>query len=143
VPGGLYIDYLYFSIETLSTTGYGDRHPQTHYGHFIATFELFTGIFSMSLMTGLIFARFSRPSARSSRHPFWTSLRGGPRHGRRWPAPDRLRQVPRNARGMIGQDWLAPSRTNILCEKPRGRAKQDHNFCGLEIDEDPAAHSLG
>ena len=64
VPGGAYIDYLYFSIETLSTAGYGDMHPQTHYGHFIATVELFTGIFSMSVMTGLVFARFSRPSAR-------------------------------------------------------------------------------
>jgi inward rectifier potassium channel len=64
VPGGAYIDYLYFSIETLSTAGYGDMHPQTNYGHFIAAVELFTGIFSMSLMTGLIFARFSRPSAR-------------------------------------------------------------------------------
>ena len=64
VPGGGYIDYLYFSIETLSTAGYGDMHPQTHYGHFVAAVELFTGIFSMSLMTGLIFARFSRPNAR-------------------------------------------------------------------------------
>src|SRR6516164_9403269 len=64
VKGQDYIDYFYFSIETLSTAGYGDMHPQTHYGHFIATIELFTGIFSMSLMTGLIFARFSRPSAR-------------------------------------------------------------------------------
>ncbi|WP_426434393.1 ion channel [Bradyrhizobium genosp. P] len=64
VPGGQYVDYLYFSIETLSTAGYGDMHPQTHYGHFIAAVELFTGIFSMSLMTGLIFSRFSRPSAR-------------------------------------------------------------------------------
>jgi inward rectifier potassium channel len=64
VADGAYVDYLYFSIETLSTAGYGDMHPQTHYGHFIATVELFTGIFSMSLMTGLIFARFSRPNAR-------------------------------------------------------------------------------
>jgi inward rectifier potassium channel len=64
VPGSSYIDYLYFSIETLSTAGYGDMHPQTHYGHFVATVELFTGIFSMSLMTGLIFARFARPNAR-------------------------------------------------------------------------------
>lgn len=64
VPHKAYIDYLYFSIGTLSTAGYGDMHPQTHYGHFIAGIELFTGIFSMSLMTGLIFARFSRPSAR-------------------------------------------------------------------------------
>ena len=59
-----YLDYLYFSIETLSTAGYGDMHPQTHYGHFVSAVELLTGIFSMSLMTGLIFARFSRPSAR-------------------------------------------------------------------------------
>jgi inward rectifier potassium channel len=64
VPSGDYIDYVYFSIETLSTAGYGDMHPQTHYGHFVAAVELFTGIFSMSLMTGLIFARFSRPDAR-------------------------------------------------------------------------------
>src|SRR5258708_12399154 len=64
VPGGDYIDYLYFSIETLSTAGYGDMHPQTHYGHFVATVELFTGIFSMSLMTGLIFPRFSPPNSR-------------------------------------------------------------------------------
>src|ERR1700694_4795663 len=64
VPGGAYIDYIYFSIETLSTAGYGDMHPQTHYGHFVATIELFTGIFSMSLMTGLIFERLSGPSAR-------------------------------------------------------------------------------
>jgi len=54
----------FFSVETLATVGYGDMHPQTHYGHFIATVELFTGIFSMSLMTGLIFARFARPNAR-------------------------------------------------------------------------------
>jgi inward rectifier potassium channel len=64
VTNKAYIDYFYFSIETLSTAGYGDMHPQTHYGHAVAAVELFTGIFSMSLMTGLIFARFSRPSAR-------------------------------------------------------------------------------
>src|SRR3981081_2251247 len=64
VPGGAYIDYLYFSIETLSTAGYVDMHPQTHYATFIATIGVFTGIFSMSLMTGLIFARFARPNAR-------------------------------------------------------------------------------
>jgi inward rectifier potassium channel len=80
VPSGAYIDYLYFSIETLSTAGYGDMHPQTHYGHFIATAELFTGIFSMSLMTGLIFARFSRPNARLlfADHPVISSHDGKP-----------------------------------------------------------------
>ena len=43
VARGDYLDYLYFSIETLSTAGYGDMHPQTHYGHFVSTVELFTG----------------------------------------------------------------------------------------------------
>jgi inward rectifier potassium channel len=80
VPGGDYIDYLYFSIETLSTAGYGDMHPQTHYGHFVAATELFTGIFSMSLMTGLIFARFSRPNARLlfAENPVISSHEGKP-----------------------------------------------------------------
>ena len=80
VAGGAYIDYLYFSIETLSTAGYGDMHPQTHYGHFVAAVELFTGIFSMSLMTGLIFARFSRPNARLLfvAHPVVTNHEGKP-----------------------------------------------------------------
>src|ERR1700749_975052 len=80
VPGGAYIDYIYFSIETLSTAGYGDMHPQTHYGHFVAAVELFTGIFSMSLMTGLIFARFSRPSARLlfASNPVITNHEGTP-----------------------------------------------------------------
>src|SRR6202047_3548435 len=79
-PGSSYLHYLYFSIETLSTAGYGDMHPQTHYGHFIATAELFTGIFSMSLMTGLIFARFSRPNARLlfADHPVITNHDGKP-----------------------------------------------------------------
>jgi inward rectifier potassium channel len=80
VPDGAYINYLYFSIETLSTAGYGDMHPQTHYGHFVAATELFTGIFSMSLMTGLIFARFSRPNARLlfADHPVISSHDGKP-----------------------------------------------------------------
>src|SRR5580704_4810812 len=80
VPHKAYVDYLYFSVETLSTAGYGDMHPQTHYGHFIAAVELFTGIFSMSLMTGLIFARFSRPSARLlfAENPVISSHEGKP-----------------------------------------------------------------
>jgi inward rectifier potassium channel len=56
--------YFYFSIETLATVGYGDMHPQTNYGHLIATIEIFTGMCFLAVMTGLIFARFSRLRAR-------------------------------------------------------------------------------
>jgi inward rectifier potassium channel len=55
---------LYFSIETLSTVGYGAMYPQTHYGHIVASSEMFSGLVYAAVMTGLIFARFSRPRAR-------------------------------------------------------------------------------
>jgi inward rectifier potassium channel len=58
------LSLFYFSIETLATVGYGDMHPQTNYGHIIATVEIFTGMSFLAVMTGLIFARFSRPRAR-------------------------------------------------------------------------------
>jgi inward rectifier potassium channel len=64
VPPGSYIFDLYFSIETISTVGYGDLHPQTHYGHIVASLEMFTGLFYAGVLTGLIFARFARPRAR-------------------------------------------------------------------------------
>jgi inward rectifier potassium channel len=58
------LELFYFSIETLATVGYGDMHPQTDYGHFIATIEIFTGMCFLAVLTGLVFARFSRPRAR-------------------------------------------------------------------------------
>ena len=54
----------FFSIETLATVGYGDMHPQTTYGHSVASVEMFAGLFLSALLTGMIFARFSRPNAR-------------------------------------------------------------------------------
>ena len=57
-------DLFYFSIETLATVGYGDMHPQTSYGHLVATLEIFTGMSVLAVMTGLVFARFSKPRAR-------------------------------------------------------------------------------
>jgi inward rectifier potassium channel len=59
-----FLDLFYFSIETLATVGYGDMHPQTDYGHFIATVEIFTGMCFLAVLTGMVFARFSRPRAR-------------------------------------------------------------------------------
>jgi inward rectifier potassium channel len=64
ITGERYLDLFYFSIETLATVGYGDMHPQTDYGHFIATVEIFTGMCFLAVLTGLVFARFSRPRAR-------------------------------------------------------------------------------
>ncbi len=61
---GSLADLFFFSVETTSTVGYGDMHPQTIYGHLVATAENFTGLLLLAMMTGLVFARFSRPRAR-------------------------------------------------------------------------------
>jgi inward rectifier potassium channel len=54
----------FFSVETLATVGYGDMHPQTIYGHVFTSIEVFIGVITIALMTGAMFARFSRPRAR-------------------------------------------------------------------------------
>ncbi len=54
----------FFSVETLATVGYGDMHPVTFYGHSVAMLEIFVGLMSLALITGIMFARFSRPKAR-------------------------------------------------------------------------------
>jgi inward rectifier potassium channel len=62
-PPGFAGDF-FFSVETLATVGYGEMHPATFYGHLIAMIEIFVGLMSLALITGLMFARFSRPQAR-------------------------------------------------------------------------------
>jgi len=54
----------FFSVETLATVDYGEMHPQTFYGHLVAMVEIFVGLMSLAVITGLMFARFSRPKAR-------------------------------------------------------------------------------
>ena len=61
---GSFYDLFFFSVETSSTVGYGDMHPQTLYAHSIATVEGLVAVVLIALMTGLTFARFSRPRAR-------------------------------------------------------------------------------
>jgi inward rectifier potassium channel len=54
----------FFSVETLATVGYGEMHPQSLYGHVVSMVEVFVGLMLLALVTGLMFARFSRPRAR-------------------------------------------------------------------------------
>jgi len=63
VPGS-FSDAFFFSVETLATVGYGHAYPDTLYGHGVATLEIMAGLFGLAVMTGLIFVRFSRPTAR-------------------------------------------------------------------------------
>jgi inward rectifier potassium channel len=57
-------DLFFFSVETITTLGYGEMYPQTTYGHLVSATESFTGLVLLAMMTGLVFARISRPRAR-------------------------------------------------------------------------------
>ncbi len=59
-----FCDAFFFSVETLATVGYGHMYPETFYGHLIAMMEIMVGMFGLAVITGLIFVRFSRPTAR-------------------------------------------------------------------------------
>ncbi len=59
-PGSL-SDATFFSIDTLATVGYGNMYPGNRAGHALASLEILVGLFFSATVTGLIFARFSRP----------------------------------------------------------------------------------
>jgi inward rectifier potassium channel len=61
---GSFEDAFFFSVQTVATIGYGVMHPQTLYANVIMTLETLCGLIGFAVMTGLIFARFSRPTAR-------------------------------------------------------------------------------
>jgi inward rectifier potassium channel len=62
-PGSFPLAF-FFSVETLATVGYGHNYPATVYGHIIVTVEIFLGMIWLAVITGLIFVRFARPTAR-------------------------------------------------------------------------------
>jgi inward rectifier potassium channel len=59
-----FADDFFFSVETISTIGYGGMTPQSLYANVVMTAEAFVGLGIVAVATGLIFARVSRPTAR-------------------------------------------------------------------------------
>jgi inward rectifier potassium channel len=55
---------LFFSVHTVATIGYGDQFPVSEYANILVVVEITLGILMFALVTGIVFARFSRPTAR-------------------------------------------------------------------------------
>ncbi len=62
-PGNFY-DAFFFSVQTMASIGYGAMHPRTDYANVVVTIEALTGLMGLAMGTGLMFARFSQPTAR-------------------------------------------------------------------------------
>lgn len=65
-----YLRAFFFSVQTLSTIGYGQVIPVGTAANALVTLEALVGLFGFAIVTGLLFARFSRPTAKMlfSRH---------------------------------------------------------------------------
>ncbi|WP_295619813.1 ion channel [Chamaesiphon sp. GL140_3_metabinner_50] len=61
---GLFSDAFFFSVQTLASIGYGAIHPKTFYANSIVTLESITSLLLIAVLTGIAFARFSRPIAK-------------------------------------------------------------------------------
>jgi inward rectifier potassium channel len=61
---GSFLDAFFFSVQTLASIGYGAMYPKTTYANIIVTIEAMVGLMGIAVITGLAFARFSKPTAR-------------------------------------------------------------------------------
>jgi inward rectifier potassium channel len=62
-PGSFW-DAFFFSVQTSGTIGYGVLAPHSFYVNVITAIESFFGLVGFALLTGIIFARFAKPTAR-------------------------------------------------------------------------------
>ncbi len=54
----------FFSVDTVATIGYGNMYPVSVFANILVVMEITCGILFFALVTGIFFARFSRPTAR-------------------------------------------------------------------------------
>ena len=61
--GGRFLRAFFFSIDTFATIGYGNVYPIGTAANLLVTVESLVGLLFVALLTGLVFARFARPTA--------------------------------------------------------------------------------
>jgi inward rectifier potassium channel len=73
-----FLEDFFFSVQTFATIGYGGMHPVGLAANLLVTLESLVGLLGFALATGILFARFSRPTARIlfSKHAIIAPYRG-------------------------------------------------------------------
>jgi inward rectifier potassium channel len=61
---GSFLDAFFFSVQTLATIGYGKMAPVSLAANLLVSVEALLGMVGLTVTTGLVFARFARPTAR-------------------------------------------------------------------------------
>ena len=57
-------DCLFFSVQTVATIGYGKLVPNSRAANILVAFEALVGLLGFAILSGLLFARFTRPTAK-------------------------------------------------------------------------------
>lgn len=60
----IFLRGFFFSVQTFATIGYGTIHPVGVVPNLLVTIESYYSLLANALITGLVFARFSRPEAK-------------------------------------------------------------------------------
>ncbi|MEO0888552.1 MAG: ion channel, partial [Cyanobacteria bacterium J06648_10] len=60
---GSFADAFFFSVQTSASIGYGVMSPGTPYAHLLVSLEAIVSLIGIAVLTGLAYARFSRPTA--------------------------------------------------------------------------------
>ncbi|MBA3600634.1 MAG: hypothetical protein H0W45_05240 [Acidobacteria bacterium] len=60
----IFLRGFFFSVQTFATIGYGTIHPVGIVPNLLVTIESYYSLLANALITGLVFARFSRPTAK-------------------------------------------------------------------------------
>jgi inward rectifier potassium channel len=60
----VFIRCFFFSVQTFATIGYGTIHPDGVVPNLVVTIESYYSLIANALITGVVFARFARPTAR-------------------------------------------------------------------------------
>src|ERR1700730_16922744 len=61
---GSFADAFFFSVQTMATIGYGKMVPESVVANILVSVEALFGLLGLAMITGLVFAKFSRPTAR-------------------------------------------------------------------------------
>jgi inward rectifier potassium channel len=61
---GAFANAFFFSVHTLTTVGYGNVYPEGTWANLVSSLEAATGLMVFAIATGLLYGRFSRPSAK-------------------------------------------------------------------------------
>ena len=59
-----WLNLFYFSVQTITTVGYGRIAPLSHFASIVSSIESFFGVLGFAFASGITYGRYARPQAK-------------------------------------------------------------------------------